>query len=282
LAFGLGIALSAGILSLALFGFVHGAEISQYAGEGYESFSMNLLAPIDPGRYGALLLSKQPIGAGQYEGYNYLGLGLLLAGGLALAKKPSSLRALWSIDAVPALVIFVVSLVLAMSAWGKIGNFTLWHFELPPAIMATLATLRASGRLFWPGYYLLFIGIIWCLSRTLPGRSLQTVLGLALVIQFLDVAPLGAFIHHKWQMAHAPSVSSNAAWHDLGRTQRHLVVVAPWQCQLSPGGVKGYAIFDRLALEQHMTVNSFYAGRYSNAQMAFFCNDLPSKIERDG
>jgi hypothetical protein len=31
-----------------------------------------------------------------------------------------------------------------------------------------------------------------------------------------------------------------------------------------------------------MTVNSFYAGRYSNAQMAFFCNDLPSKIERDG
>jgi hypothetical protein len=279
---GLSIALSAAIFSLLLFGFVRGADISQYSGADYDKYSMNLLAPINPAKYGALLLREQPVGQGQYEGYNYLGLGMLLTGGIALARKPSYLRALWSIEAVPAIGIFVTSLLLALSSLGTAGNFILWNFSFPRPLMAMLATLHASGRLFWPGYYLLFIGVIWCASRVFRGLSLRIVLAIALVIQFFDLAPLRAFIHQRWQESNAPLVSSNAAWHDLGRTQRHLIVVPPWQCYFSPGGYNGYAIFGRLALEQHMTVNSFYAGRYSNAQMNFFCNDQILQIRRDG
>jgi hypothetical protein len=84
-------------------------------------------------------------------------------------------------------------------------------------------------------------------------------LAIALIIQFLDVAPLRVAVHQHWQAAAAPSLPSDASWHDLGQTQRHLVVLPPWQCspEDTPGGMDGYAIFGRIALRQHMTIDSF-------------------------
>jgi len=84
---GFGMAVLVAVGGLMLFGFLRAGDVSQYAGLGYEKYSMNLLAPIDPEGYGALLLREQPIRAGQYEGYNYLGLGLLSIAVVAIARK---------------------------------------------------------------------------------------------------------------------------------------------------------------------------------------------------
>jgi hypothetical protein len=279
LAMGLGLAVCLALASLVLFGFVRAADASQYAGGGYGVYSMNLLAPVDPEKYGALLLRQQSIGNGQYEGYNYLGLGLLLTGIVAIARKPDNLRLLLRIEAIPALAIFVISLLLALSSFARLGPYTLWHFTLPAPIMVVLTSFRASGRLFWPGYYLLIIGIIALAFQTIPRRSLGVALGIVAFVQFLDELPLLADIRTQWTSATASSVSSDPAWHDLGQTQRHLVVIPPWQCTMKSDG---YATFGRLALEQHLTVNSFYAGRYNGAQMAFFCGEQMSQIQRDG
>ena len=282
LAVGLTAVLSSGILALLLFGFLRGTDLSQYTGEGYGKYSMNLLAPIDPLKYGALLLRQQPIRDGQYEGYNYLGLGLLLIGFITISRKPSILRGLMSVAAVSALAIFVLSLVLALSTLGKAGTATLWHVTLPRPVMNILVTFRGSGRLFWPGYYLLFIGIIWSAFQTFPGRLFHVLLAIALTVQVLDLQPLRESVRDYWRDANAPKVSDDPAWHDLGRTQRHLVVLPPWQCFASPGGADGYLTFGRLAVEQHMTINSFYAGRYSDAQMTFFCREQLSQTQSNG
>lgn len=57
-----------------------------------------------------------------------------------------------------------------------------------------------------------------------------------------------------------------------------------WQCssEATPGGEEGFAVFGRLALEKHMTINSFYAGRYSRKQIVFFCQDQLASIIKDG
>jgi Family of unknown function (DUF6311) len=281
---GLGVALCSVLLAFVLFGFIRSAEVSQYAGIGYEAYSMNLLAPVDPETFGALLLAQQPIGRDQYEGYNYLGLGVLLFGLISIARRPTTLNELLSRRTIPALIVFGISLLLALSTKATFGPYVLYHPALPRPIMDALSSLRASGRLFWPGYYLLFTGIIAAGFRTFHGPWLHAALTAALIVQFFDLAPLRADIRHQWQTAAAPTVPPDAAWHELGRTQRHLVVLPPWQCspEHTPGGLDGYAIFGRLALDQHMTINSYYAGRVSIDRIRFFCTEQLSQVQRDG
>jgi hypothetical protein len=280
---GLGVALCSTLLGLWLFGFIRTADMSKYIGSGYEDYSMNLLAPIDPQFYGALLLKEhRSIGWGQrMEGYNYLGLGILLIGLVSIARRPSSLRYLFAGRTAPALVVFVVLLVLALSTKATFGPYVLYHVTLPHRIMDVLKSFRASGRLFWPGYYLIFTGVIAAAFRAFRGWWLHGALTVALTVQFLDLAPLRAAIRQKWQSALAATVPAETPWRDLGRTQRHLVVVPPWQC--SPEDTPGdYGIFGRLAVEQHMTINSFYGARYSEDQKKFFCNEQIAQIRRDG
>jgi hypothetical protein len=281
---GLGIALCSALLAFVLFGFITTADVSQYTGGGYETYSMNLLAPIDPQVYGSLVLKQQPINPGQYEGYNYLGLGVLLFGLISIARRPSTLICLPLRRTTPPFVVLGISLLLALSTKATFGPFVLYHAPLPRPITDALTSLRASGRLFWPGYYLIFTGIIAAAFRSFRRPWLHAALAIALIIQFLDVAPLRVAVHQHWQAAAAPSLPSDASWHYLGQTQRHLVVLPPWQCspEDTPGGMDGYAIFGRIALSQHMTINSFYVGRYNGTQTKFFCTEQPSQIEHDG
>src|ERR1700735_421535 len=91
---GIAVAFCSVALALLLFGFIRGTALSQYTIGGiggYDYYSMNLVSPIDPGHQGALLLAPQQIGPGQYEGYNYLGLGMLMLAVISVARNPASL-----------------------------------------------------------------------------------------------------------------------------------------------------------------------------------------------
>src|SRR5262245_50852782 len=62
------ISLASAIAGLIIFGLLSPLELRAYAEGGYTLFSMNLLAPIDPGKFSALLLKSQPqVGTLQYE-----------------------------------------------------------------------------------------------------------------------------------------------------------------------------------------------------------------------
>lgn len=284
IALNLAVMLGCVLVSLILFGFLRSGDASQYAGEGYESFSMNLLAPIDPQHWGALLLPPQSFTLAQTAGYNYLGLGLLVCGIVSIAKAPIVLGALLRRESLSALAIFIASLLLALSTLATAGSMVLYHVVAPEPAATLLRAFRASGRLFWPGYYLLVIGIIAATVRAFPGRWLYLVLGATLLLQYADTSSFRHAIHAQWKSSRMPAVSSDPAWRELGGTQTHLVVMPAWQCssEATPGGVDGFAAFGQLALEKHMTINSFYAGRYSRRQIAFFCQDQLDMIVKDG
>ncbi len=287
-AVGIVIALSAMIVSLLLFGFIRGVDASQYTAEGFGLASMNLLSPIDPGLQGGLLLKTQPRFFFQYEGYNYLGLGVLALAILSVARYPSVLRLMVRRSLVPAIVVFGISLLLALSNRATIGNDELYQITLPKLIMIPLASFQSSGRMFWPGYYLIFAAVLTASAWAFRRRWLYAVLAAALVVQFVDLTPLrnpGKWPLNPLTPPPATAQPVNAAWRQLGDAQRHLMVVPAWQCSptATPGGpAYGYAIFGRLALEQHMTINSYYAGRYSDAQRAFFCREQPAQLLKNG
>ena len=280
-----GASVAAAVASLMIFGFLRPGELGTYPGSGYGVFSMNLLAPIDPMKFGSLLLGALPVvGNGQYEGYNYLGLGIIVLAVVALVRRPSVVSPLLRRDAIAVWVIIGVSLLLALSTKATVGSLILYDLSVPHWLHSVLSVFRGSGRLFWPAYYLILAGVIAAACGVFEGRKLTLILAAALLLQVADLRAMYARIHDHWQNSSASVFTDAAPWQMLGRDHRHLVVIPPWECDPygTPGGTGGFWIFGKLAARQNMTTNSFYAARTSPKQREFFCYQQAGGLERDG
>ncbi len=280
----LGTALSLGLAASALltFGFLRPGESGAYAGGGYKIYSMNLLAPIDPWDFPGLLWSGLPISLNQYEGYNYLGLGIVLLGLAALAWRPSIVKGLFGRSAMAGWLIFVVSLFLALSLKATVGTIVLYDISVPDSVLNLLGAFRASGRLFWPAFYLILCCIIGA-SYAAFGSAARTALLLALLVQIFDLRSMHVALRENWARGSSAAFTDEPVWQEVGRKHRHLIVIPAWQCSKdTPGGFPGYWIFGKLAADYGMTINSFYAGRDTPKQLAYLCKKQPADIEVNG
>ena len=132
------------------------------AAAGYRMLSMNLLAPVDSRSFGALLIKDQARFPGQYEGYNYLGLGtlvliLILAGGIA--ATPRSPRWPFS-EWAPLVLLGFVFTALALSTKVTAGSHVVFDLDPHERLSPYLGVFRGSGRLFWVPYYLITAGAV--------------------------------------------------------------------------------------------------------------------------
>src|SRR5262249_49075749 len=78
----------------ATFGVLASAHVTSYWAPGYGLFSMNLDAPVNPLLRGSLLPVLPLAFEQQYEGYNYLGVGLMALLVLGVGRHPQALRRL--------------------------------------------------------------------------------------------------------------------------------------------------------------------------------------------
>jgi hypothetical protein len=182
--------------SLVVFGFaMFGLDSADYAGAGYGYFSMNLLAPINPMSYGSVLLPSLPVAVyGQYEGYNYLGLGVIALLGLNLLVRPRSVARLVSRTTAPLLVLAALCTVAAASSTITIGSATIVSIHLPSAVQSVANALRASGRLFWPVHYLLILTAVVATDRCWRRPWRELLLAAAIAVQIADLAEM------RWQV----------------------------------------------------------------------------------
>ncbi len=173
---------------------------------GFGYHSMNLNAPFNPAGL-SYFLPSLPRGPGQYEGYQYLGVGglmmLTLAGGLlayaALSKDrrlfPIPHRARFLMVYGAALTLFAISLPVIF------GKHTIIALTLPEYLESALGIFRSNGRFFWPAAYLLYVGalvVVWRLARPI---AVPLLLGLC-VIQFIDLIPLRAAVSSAFAREH--------------------------------------------------------------------------------
>jgi hypothetical protein len=272
---------SVGVLAVSLlfFGFFVGGGGDSYAGGGYRVYSMNLLSPIDPQTYPGLVLHALPLAiAGQYEGYNYLGLSIIALLVIGLMSRSIKIRGMITADILPLTVVAVISTVLAASATITAGSFTIVDFPLPGVIERVAQMLRASGRLFWPAYYLLIIAALATLRKLRPPHR-EIILAFCLLIQILDIMPLITSVRLPNHTIVANKLS-DPAWSTLGERHRHLGVFPAWQCDVSstPDGASGFRTFGMLADNQNMTVNSYYAGRFGQRDFDRHCRQALEPI----
>jgi hypothetical protein len=249
-----------------------------YTGGGYREYSMNLLAPIDPGTFGAFFLRSMPhFSSYQYEGYNYLGAGVLLLTVMLLPSfSRNRVRRVIAAEVVPLAVGCLALTALAIST--KISAGSLLVADLDPHEILTkyLAVFRSSGRLFWAPYYAMLTMILATAFILWPPRKAAVLISVALVVQFADTIPLRRGVRAQVSQSH-PLPFHSPQWSLLGQDHANLLVLPPWQCGVmrganTPGGQDGFRIFGMLAVSQHMRTNNYYAARYSPASLAFHCD----------
>jgi len=165
----------------------------------YGAFAMPIDAPINPGTpaYSRLLPSVAQRAGRGFEGFQYLGVGLLLLLPIAVVvawKRPpaddqrSPLRRLrWLVPALVALTL------LAISNYPDIAGQMLPRLPLPGFLIAALDLVRASGRLFWPVAYVLVLAAILAAYR-LPRAQADGLLALLLAARYRRPWPIIAGI----------------------------------------------------------------------------------------
>lgn len=182
---------AAGIASVALFSVLSGMTGGGDRGFGY--YSMNLLSPVWPqrsGLFGADLPVLDDTG-GQYEGFNYLGAGVLLliaAAGIAWSvsrRKAGCAGTKWR----ALLIVLIVLTVLAVSSEVHAGHTLLFSLGTRSWDIV-FGAVRSSGRLFWPVGYALMLGSIAILSWRLPRLWLTPLLAIAVALQLIDIEPM--------------------------------------------------------------------------------------------
>jgi len=243
-------------------GFVFGvfSSIGKAPAIGLGVWSANLNAFFNPMDWSVFLKGLDYL-KGQYAGFAYPGLGVLLAGFMALILVAARWRA-HEFQAAGRKLIFLALVVLSLMAFAvgpkvAFGSRELFSYELPHGLMEMWSIFRATGRFVWPVCYLLvFISLLqyWrgldVLSR---GRQSRNVLAMWLLV-LIQVADLSwAARIRRWQHSlprqYTPTLV-DSAWERLGDRYKHLIALP-----------LDYSRYDELALiavRNGMTLNYGY------------------------
>ncbi|NIA01844.1 MAG: hypothetical protein GWP15_00510 [Nitrospirae bacterium] len=168
--------------------------------DGFGFFSMNLVSPFLPPRehlpeFIARYFTWSPNGysceatGGQYEGYNYFGAGMLL---LIVIHLFASRDFIWkAFKRHVVLLLVLIGLVLtALSNKIFFGNWLIFDIPMNATFKDLTGFFRASGRLFWPVYYVLAVGLVFLTFKRYKQRIAVTVTILALSLQLADTQVL--------------------------------------------------------------------------------------------
>lgn len=201
------------IIGLMLVAGVLNRDLGSAGTTGFGVFSMNLGAPLVPQWSGVIPpLRNYWLGMGS-QVFDYMGLGALLVVAAALPSLPRWLR-----DNARSHVVLICLMVgyylFALSDRIRLGSHLLVQIPLPEQIAFALGAFRASGRFFWPvGYGVTALAILLVL-RNLRPRAALAVLGLASILQLVDVEPIREAIA-RTARAPAPTVVDRQRLADL-------------------------------------------------------------------
>lgn len=228
---------------------------------GYGRYALNLLSPLWP--YRSAFLGKgiareiDATGHGGWEGYAWLGLGLIGGMVLAVLLRPGEAVTMLRRHAGLALVLLGLTLLAVSHRVGLGGRIVLDLGTVP----GFLEQFRASGRFFWPVVYALLLATVVLLAQA--GRA-GPFLALALgVVQVADAAPIRRDLA-AWASARPAWTLDAPALRGLMREARSLVLLPSWPCIPEAATATFIAAHEALFLasERGLPVSTMHVARW--------------------
>lgn len=167
---------------------------------GYGFFGMNLNSLFNPNSasgfvWSHVLPEREQIYS-TYEGFNYLGLGMLilfvvcavvviikLVQDRAYVKKVGSVLK----HNIPLICCMTFMMLFAMTNNITWDNELVISISLPAELVETASIFRSSGRMFWPVYYLIMLVLIYYLLSMSVEKIGAIILAVLLFVQIYDM-----------------------------------------------------------------------------------------------
>jgi len=285
-------------LSVAVIAGIIGrsSNISNKA-EGFGLYSMNLISPFLPlPEHLPEWISRHipwdhrkiltwDATTGQYEGYNYLGAGLIL---LLIIHLFFSKALIWeALKRHVFLVVFLSGLFLyALSNRIFFGNWLICEIPMSLFFSEITAYFRVGARLFWPIYYVLVVGLTILTFQRFKTRTATTIICCIIALQFIDTQPLRRKLIHEASTGF-PQIFPKELWSKLLKEHQFYFQFPSFQC----GGLTGQNKFPdlnidlefiRLAGQLGKGNNSAYLGRPSRSSETEMADAQKFDIHSEG
>ena len=239
---------------------------------GYILNAMNLLAPFMPSS-GAFIIPDNwsrfiPPFQPQYieqgdEGFNYLGIGILLLCAVCLYtiyRHPLTKKTITSY--LPLLSVCTLLVIYSLSNNLYIGQHLLFSYALPEKAEAITNMFRASGRLFWPAYYFLMITIFFTLNTRVKKPLFTSLLIGALVLQAADLSTKMMALHKR--LAITTPTENVSMWKNVKGHYSRIVFIPA--IRRPDRHIKHFSDFIHYAAKHNMSVNIGYFARQSHQE----------------
>lgn len=263
------------MVMVVLFWLVGGLSVGADVSDGgLGAFTHNLNSIFNPSGFSAFLPTL-PSSPGGYEGFAYLGLGVLavsLFSGYIIVTKINKAKTKKYFSNIPRRHIAAALLVggLLFASVGPIVHVGAHQLVLPipPIIEKGWSVFRANGRLFWPLYYLLAVAVIVIAYRYLNRKTTYTVLvaffAAILVMQSVDILGSDRAKSKHERFVHTPAYISgidNTLWRQQLKGKRHIQYLVP-----ADKGTSTDIAY--IAAERRVTLSDGYFARSPGPQIA--------------
>jgi len=242
------------------------AGVAREGGFGY--FSMNVLSPVLGGDLFKVKAGEAP---GQYEGFNYLGFGVILA--LIAAVRVCHIedrgffRRHW-----PLSLLMVGFSVYALSSQIYFGSVQILEIKYPRILDVITSQFRASGRFFWPVGYCIVIFALLMLFRRLGRVSFAVVALMIVLLQLVDLKERYSVFETTLARESRPRMNY-ALWDEVLKGGVQKIYFYPkFKCGAKPPFESLLPVM-RYAAERNYKLNTGYIARYSPR-----CDDIAEEI----
>jgi hypothetical protein len=255
------------------------AVSAQSAATGnYGVGAVNLLAPFDANGWSYLLrdipqtpfnFTQSNIILNRVEGFNYLGLGAILAlifGSFGLWVRAASSNSERGnlLQSKPFFWLALLILwMLALTNQVSIGPYN-FSFSLPSDLTKFLSMFRASGRMFWPLYYVaIFLGIYLIIQR-FPKRLALALIAFCFFIQIVDTSAGWLPLRRDLDNASSKAIESpltSQFWGDAAKRYKKLAHIP------AKNNMYEWRVFARYAAQNKLATNSVFLSRVDEGRL---------------
>ena len=158
----------------------------------FGKYSMNLNAFFDSRGYSSILSEQKSMYIGQYEGYMYFGVGLLLFGIFTLSyfllRNIKTVQVKKYFYFLPLLFFCFAILLFSVTNTVTFSDKILLEFDIPNFITKIGNVFRASSRTFWVVFYLILLFFAVLFSKLKINNIIKSsILIVVLGVQFYDI-----------------------------------------------------------------------------------------------
>ncbi|WPN64954.1 DUF6311 domain-containing protein [Pseudomonas sp. P9_35] len=231
---------------------------------GFGLYRLNVMSLVNPSGW-SYTLRDMPQGPGDYEGFNYLGLGVLLlaiCAGVVLLQGNTGLAN--AVRHRRLLLLALIGLTL-FALTNKLGiGMQNMHYWLPKPLELLANVFRAAGRMFWPVFYAIVFTVIFLVIRGNKPRAAACLLAIALLVQILDTRAGWAGLRQSRMMPAAsswPTSMNDPFWASAASHYSKVRTLLP---QNQP---ENWLLTSQYALKHGLETDGVYLGRMGTREI---------------